>query len=116
MSGHPVALNHMHSKAAQTLNGRREFNSFHRAVSTIGMKFSDRYNAVHTAPSATALLGTMCREGLCAQQASEVLQATCGTGPGPDWLLGKLGDIGYADMHRRAGRALRRRKYPALQV
>lgn len=103
-----------HNKEARGQLGRLEFNSFRRSVLTIGMEFSDSYNSVYGVSSATALLATMCREGMCAEQASEILNASGAASPGSDWLLGKLGHVEYDDMHARAGRALRRTAKDAL--
>jgi len=81
---------------------------FHGAVSAIGMRFSDRSNAMYKETDAVSLLATMCKEGMCAEQASEMLREQSGSGPGADWLLGKLGGMQYGTMHRRADRILRR--------
>jgi len=37
----------------------------------------------------------MCKEGMCAEQASEILREQSGSGPGADWLLGRLGRMQY---------------------
>ena len=103
-----------HNKETRGQLGRLEFNSFQRSVLTMGMKFSDSYNSVHGISSATVLLATMCREGMCAEQASEILGASGAASPGSDWLLGKLGHVGYDGMHARARRALRRTARDAL--
>jgi len=81
---------------------------FPAAVSATGMGFSGRRNALYDETDAAALLAVMCKEGMCAEQASEMLREQSGGGPGADWLLGKLGRVQYGTMHRRADRILRR--------
>ena len=48
------------------------------------------------------------RERMCAEQASETLRDSAGRSPGADWLLGKLGQIRYKTMHKKADRILDR--------
>ena len=72
------------------------------------MEFSFKHNAIHSSESVAALLATMCKHDMCAEQASEMLRAAgeeeeeeetgkeeeTGEGrssPGSDWWLGKLG-------------------------
>jgi len=81
---------------------------FQAAVSAIGMGFSGRRNALYGEKDAAALLAAMCREGMCAEQASEILREQSGSCPGADWLLGKLGRVQYGTMHKKADRILRR--------
>ncbi len=81
---------------------------YQAAVSSIGMRFSDRPNAIYGKADAAALLATMSRERMCAEQASETLRDSAGRSPGADWLLGKMGHIRYETMHRRADRILDR--------
>ena len=86
------------------------------------MEFSSKHNAIHSSDSAAALLATMCKHGMCAEQASEMLRAAedekVGEGrssPGSDWLLGKLGAISYDDMYRNTCRILRKTVTDAMQ-
>lgn len=66
------------------------------------MKFSNRHNALYSVSSAAMLLATMCREGICAEQASRMLKDTADArSPDADWLLGRLGSIGYVEMEIR---------------
>jgi len=81
---------------------------FQAAVSAIGMGFSGRRNALYDETDAAALLATMCKEGMCAEQASEMLREQSGGGPGADWLLGKMGRMPYDTMHKKADRILHR--------
>ena len=60
-----ICVNHNRAMTRFT-DGRQEFKQFQKAVSTIGMKFSDRHNALYQESSAATLLVTMCREGMCA--------------------------------------------------
>ena len=96
------------NKETQEKLGRQEFNSFHKAVLTIGMGFSDRYNSMHSITSAAVLLATMCKNGMCAEQASDLLHVKGTNSPGSDWLLAKLDAIKYDTMHENARHALRR--------
>jgi len=50
----------------------------------------------------------MCKEGMCAEQASEILREQSGSGPGADRLLGRLGRVPYGTMRKGADRILRR--------
>jgi len=54
---------------------------FHRAVSAIGMRFSDEPNALYGTTDAALLLATMCKEGMCAEQASDILRGQTGGCP-----------------------------------
>ena len=88
--------------------GREEFNLFHNVILALKMRFSDKPNSSYDASSATILLANMCRDGLCAEQASEILNASGIKAPGSDWLLGKLGDKEYDDMYSNVKNALRK--------
>ncbi len=96
------------ARAAQKPYGHRERKMFQNAVSAVGMKFSDRHNAIYDETDAAALLATMSKERMCAEQAAEILRDSAGRSPGADWLLGKLGQVDYETMHKRADKILRR--------
>jgi len=96
------------NRAAQKPYGSRGFKMFHGAVSATGMRFSDGPNALYDITDAASLLATMCKEGMCAEQASDILRGQTGSCPGADWLLGKLGRVPYDTMHKKADRILRR--------
>ena len=55
--------------------GRLEFNSFRSSIMKLGIKFSDSHNSMYDASSAAVLFATMCKESMCAEQASEILMA-----------------------------------------
>ena len=71
---------------------------------------------MYDASSAAVLFATMCKESMCAEQASEILRAQGVKSPGSDWLLDKLGGISYDGMHYNARRILRRTVRDALKV
>jgi len=72
------------NRAAQKPYGSKGFKMFHGAVSAIGMRFSDGPNALYDTTDAASLLATMCKEAMCAEQASVMLQKQYGSGPGAD--------------------------------